>query len=253
MTPASRQEKYNCWPKFQTLTSSIFLKFVPLDKISVLLQISARNNYTIRHNIQRSVHSQDYKKIWSDVLKADAPIMSIIVLRGLYLSPGHRRLDRSISNFMRSLICTMKREVNFCDVFGILDFWKLSWLGPFFSAVQGGICSSKQKKTAIHSTTKPNFLTCLTKGEWCKKNLSKNIIKWSNLKTLNPSDLFEEASLLRVLDKRILNVTTIVSFIFTGKCFLLSLFTPTPLVSQYRAYISNVLAQFEFIGVALAF
>ena len=126
----------------------------------------------------------------------------------------------------------------------------MTW--TIFSAVQGGICSSKQKKTAIHSTTKPNFLTCLTKGEWCKKNLSKNIIKWSNLKTLNPSDLFEEASLLRVLDKRILNVTTIVSFIFTGKCFLLSLFTPTPLVSQYRAYISNVLAQFEFIGVAFS-
>ena len=161
----------------------------------MLLQISARNNYTIRHNTQRSVHSQDYKKIWSDVLKADAPIMSIIVLRGLYLSPGHRRLDKSISNFMRSLICTMKREVNFLWRFRDTRLLKLSNF-PFFRPYKGVSVLLNEKKPRYIRLTKPNFLTCLTKGEWCKKNLSKKIIKWSNLKRLNPSDLFEKASIL---------------------------------------------------------
>lgn len=162
----------------------------------MLLQISARNNCTIRHNTQRSVHNQDYKKIWSDVLKADAPIMSIIVLRGLYLSPGHRRLDKSISNFMRSLICTMKREVNFLWRFRDTRLLKLSWLGPFFRPYKRVSVLLNKKKPRYIRLTKPNFLTCLTKGEWCKKNLSKKIIKWSNLKRLNPSDLFEKASIL---------------------------------------------------------
>ena len=147
-------------------------------------------------NTQRSVHNQDYKKIWSDVLKADAPIMSIIVLRGLYLSPGHRRLDKSISNFMRSLICTMKREVNFLWRFRDTRLLKLSWLGPFFRPYKGVSVLLNGKKPRYIRLTKPNFLTCLTKGEWCKKNLSKKIIKWSNLKRLNPSDLFEKASIL---------------------------------------------------------
>jgi len=161
----------------------------------VLLQISARNNYTIRHNTQRSVHSQDYKKIWSDVLKADAPIMSIIVLRHLYLSPGHRRLDKGISNVMRSLIGTMKREVNFCDVYGILDFRNFYDLDHFFGRTVSVLLNKKKQPRYIR-LTKPNFLTCLTKRWVVQKNLSKNIIKWSNLKRLNPSNLFEEASLL---------------------------------------------------------